>query len=399
MFSSAVLIALWAVVLWRVPVLRQDRGKHAPWVALAMLAVALTASLPSLIPRIDHATGVAGLSTLIKHLARVAASVAVLDWVSALARPGRVPWLRGHRAVACAVMACMTALFALMPRPGASGFAETAASGFTASWLLAFYVYPGAAMTAAAILFWHVGREPARGTVRWGTWLLATGSSCGALYAVYQITYLGLRVPGALDAAEARAALAAGTDIENVAILLGLAGVSVPAFGVAWQAASDLAALRALRGLWLGATAAAPQVAAGPWNHALDSMVRYPHVRLIRRAAEIRDAALALRSYVPPEKMDTARRRLADRGLTGLRLDAATEACWFALASRAARSGPPRAPRAHVLPGGATLPEEVRWLRLIAAAARSGHTRAVIAELADPPARLDRPAGHRVKVR
>jgi hypothetical protein len=49
--------------------------------------------------------------------------------------------------------------------------------------------------------------------------------------------------------------------------------------------------------------------------------------RLIRRTAEIRDATLALRCYVPADTAADSRRRLAALGLRGTTLDAAAEAC------------------------------------------------------------------------
>ncbi len=170
-----------------------------------------------------------------------------------------------------------------------------------------------------------------------------------------------------------------------------LAGLSVPAFRVAWRAAIDLASLRALRGLRDDLVGAVPGVAADRWQRGVAGSVCDPRIRLIRRTAEIRDAALALRCYVPAGTVDESRRRLAALGLTGTALDAAAEACWLELAIRAVRAGSPAAQPAHVLPGGVTLQEEVRWLRQIATAVHSGHVLAVAAELAEAP--LSRPGG------
>ena len=87
-------------------------------------------------------------------------------------------------------------------------------------------------------------------------------------------------------------------EAELMACLI-LAGPPVTAFGGARQAAADLASLRALRGLRLELATAWPGAAAGPWKRGIAGPVRDPRIRLIRRIAEIRDAALALRSYVP----------------------------------------------------------------------------------------------------
>ena len=141
--------------------------------------------------------------------------------------------------------------------------------------------------------------------------------------------------------------------------------------------------LRALRDMWRDLVEAVPGVAAGSWKHPVAGSVRDPRIRLIRRTAEIRDAALALRCYVRPSVTVLARDQLSGRGLTGTAFVAAAEACWLELAIHAARAGASAAGPAHVLPGGETLPEEVRWLRQVAAARRSDHVRAVTAQLMD----------------
>ena len=169
-----------------------------------------------------------------------------------------------------------------------------------------------------------------------------------------------------------------------------LAGLSVPAFGVAWQAAADLAALRALGPLWRALVGTVPSVSAGTWKRGPVGTLRDPRIRLIRRTAEIRDAALALRCYVRPDPSPPSACG-CQAAACRTELVAATEACWLTLAVRAARAGAAASESPHVLPGGSTLPEEVRWLRLVAAAFRSTHVRAVTAELTGEP--LTHPEG------
>lgn len=160
-----------------------------------------------------------------------------------------------------------------------------------------------------------------------------------------------------------------------------LAGLPVLAFGGARQAAADLASLRALRGLRLELATARPCGAAGPWKRGIAGPVRDPRIRLIRRIAEIRDAALVLRSYVPVGTVMRSRRLLAARGLTDKMLDAAAEAFWLQLAAQASLAGMPASKPVHVFPGASTLHEEAGWLRQVAAAMRSTHLQAVTAEL------------------
>lgn len=144
-----------------------------------------------------------------------------------------------------------------------------------------------------------------------------------------------------------------------------------------------------------GASAAASLRALGSMRHELASTVPgatpgpqpcravgSARMRLIRCTAEIRDATLALRGYVPADDVGQCRRMLAARGLAGAALDAAAEACWLKLAASAARAGAPASQSAHVMPSGATLFEEVAWLTRVAGAMRSAPVRAVTARLA-----------------
>jgi hypothetical protein len=213
-------------------------------------------------------------------------------------------------------------------------------------------------------------------------WLLAAGTSGGACYSAYQLVFLAFRVCGLVRPSAASPGFSAGTLLENVSIALILAGMSVPACGVAWQAADDLASVRALRGIWRDLADAVPGVSEPLWRRSgLGGLVRYPKAQLIRRVAEIRDAALSLRRQVPSEAVETARGRLARRGLAGTQLEAAAEACWLELAIASARGGAGGEQAPHVFRGASTLQDEVRWLRLVAAAARSQDVRAVTREL------------------
>ena len=143
-----------------------------------------------------------------------------------------------------------------------------------------------------------------------------------------------------------------------------------------------LASLEALHRMRNELVAAVPGAAAGTWADAIAGPAGDPRIRLIRRTAEIRDAALALRGYVPPGTIAEARRLLAARTPAGEALDAATEACWLALAVRAVQAGAPARNPAHILPGRPTLREEARWLAEVAAAMHSPPVQIAAAQLA-----------------
>jgi hypothetical protein len=171
--------------------------------------------------------------------------------------------------------------------------------------------------------------------------------------------------------------------VQNLAIALILAGLSVPALAVAWHGARDLESTRALRHLWKTLVTAVPDVSAGSVQHGPTAVFTPPRILLIRRVSEIRDAALALRCYVNPDAVAAVRSRLKASGISGQALDAASEACWLEMAVRAVTSGASAEHPTHVLPGGDGLLDEVKWLRQVAMAARAGIAAAVAAEFTE----------------
>jgi Family of unknown function (DUF6545) len=150
----------------------------------------------------------------------------------------------------------------------------------------------------------------------------------------------------------------------------------------AGRPAACLASLEALHGMRNELVAAVPGAAAGSWADAIAGPAGDPRIRLIRRTAEIRDAALALRGYVPPDTVAEARRVLAAYRLSGEALDTATEACWLGLAVRAVQAGAPARNLAHLLPGRSTLREDACWLAEVAAAMYSLPVQTAAAQLA-----------------
>jgi hypothetical protein len=387
MSSALVLGALWIIAVWRGLAIRRDPAKRAPWIALTGLAVALTAGMPAAIRFLNTSTGINDLSTLVMHVSGIIASAAVLDWVADLKDPARKPGLRPHHAAAGIAIAALLILFPIMPRPDTEVFSATVTGGTAAAYLLVFYLYLGTAMTAAAVLFRRVSRLPGGKAMsisfRWGLRLLGAGTTIGACFAAYQVIYLILRLLGTLGPVAAGRALVIGTDIEDLAIALILAGMTVPALGVAMDGIGDLWKCHLLRGLRSALISAVPGVTAKAWGTGLSVPFSYPRLRLIRRVTEIRDAVLALRCRVAPETVTAARTLLEGRGLKGFALDAAAEACWLRLAIRAAQSGAPAQTSPHTLTGGDSLREEVRWLRSVSDATRTDHVTAVTLELSE----------------
>jgi hypothetical protein len=161
-----------------------------------------------------------------------------------------------------------------------------------------------------------------------------------------------------------------------------LAGLPDGTHAHAGSPSTCLASLKALHGIRNVLVAAVPGAAAGSWADAIAGRAGDPRIRLIRRIAEIRDVALALRGYVPPGTVAEARRLLAAQRLAGEALDTATEACWLGLAVRAVQAGAPARNPPHLLPGRSTLRGEACWLGEVAATMHSPPVQIAVAQLA-----------------
>jgi hypothetical protein len=389
---------LWLVVLWRLRSARAEPWRRALWLALAGLAAALTLDLPLVITAVDSATGVPDMSTLLKHLAGIIASAAVLDWVIALTRPqprARRPLPR--HVIAAATAIALTVLFFATRRTESTDFASTMAGDPTATaYLMVFETYLGIAMATAAGRFSTAGRAATGGLLlRYGLWTLTAGTALGAVYALLRLIVLAGAATGTGQMPSTRHAIGLTDTVQAAAILLILVGCTLPAVSVAWRNLCNYRDLRTLRPLWAGVTAAAPHVILGPPPRRRDDLRIGQDLRvaLLRRTAEIRDAALLLRGYVTLADHAAARQALSGTGLTGAALDAATEAAWLHAAARAKKAGAPAADGqggTYQFTGGTDLSGEVRWLTMIAAAWQQPAVLAVAGELASRPAEATR---------
>ncbi|MFD0636408.1 hypothetical protein ACFQ9X_37375 [Catenulispora yoronensis] len=123
--KPALVVILWVVTVWRLGSVRDQPWKRSLWLAFFGLAIAMTVTLPAVTRAIDASTGIADLTTLIKHLAGIVACGAVLDWVLALNSPqtmGTFPARRHY--IAAVTMVAMTGLFFAIDRQETFNFAE-----------------------------------------------------------------------------------------------------------------------------------------------------------------------------------------------------------------------------------------------------------------------------------
>lgn len=137
------------------------------------------------------------------------------------------------------------------------------------------------------------------------------------------------------------------------------------------ESITDYHALHQLRPLWSALTAAYPHVVLGtPPSRRTDlTRVDVLRIRLVRRAAEIRDAMLLLRGHVDDNTRQRLAGHLTSAGLTGRQHAAALEASCLTLALRAHHQRRRPTTRATCSPpGGCDLATEVSWLRAVATA-------------------------------
>lgn len=368
----AVLLLLWAMVVWRAPAAVRTPRQRALWLTFAALTLAMTLRLPAVMRVIDGGAGINNLSTLAKHLLGILAAAALLEFVYGVTRQDGGEG-RGSRVVTTAgAMAALIVLFALTPRENqAEAFFETHTGSPTATaYLLVWFGYLGTAMAVATALFWGSARDAAASWLRTGLRLLGSGTAAGVLYALCRAGYLLLRLFGLSDVHDQ--AVAEVTDLlKHTAIALILLGTSVPAVGVAWRGWRHWRDLRRLLPLWRELTRAVPEVVLGE-----ELRRRDVRLRLHREVVEIRDAILALQPYVDQRQRAAAEAVAARSGLGSAERRLLAEACWLEAARRAKLAGQPAgsAPAREPAPGvgahsGSALGElgdidtEARWLR------------------------------------
>lgn len=379
--ENAVLLLLWAMVLWRAPAAVRMPRQRALWTTFAALTLAMTLRLPAVMDAVDGGTGINNLSTLLKHIIGVTAAAALLEFVHGITRPGSADGRRTRLTATLVALGALTVLFFLLPRDSQTqDFFEThAGSGAATAYLMVWFGYLGTAMAIATALFWSAGRQAAAGWLRAGLRLLGVGSAAGVLYALLRAGYLLVRLLGPGDAA-ADAQAAEVTDLlKHAAIVLILLGTSIPAVGVAWRGWRQWRHLRRLQPLWRELTAAVPEVV-------LDEELRQHELRLRlhRRVVEIRDALLALQPYVDPVRRAAAYEVAASAATEERERRLLADACWVEIARHAKLTGrePGSAPAREVEDGAAPvwgqlddLDTEARLLTRLERARRSATVR------------------------
>ena len=347
-FTTILVVLLWATAVGRLPTLWRDRRQRTLWVTVFALALCKTAEFPP-VAAVLHAP-------VVPHLLGVVATLGLLRFVALVTGTGGRRW---QFAVAAGVMLLLAGLATVAGGVGTS--AEVLTGDLTPA-VVAYWVvleaYVGAVTIAATVLFWRVGRAAPAGLPRLGMRAITVGLSVIALYTAVRTVLIvahGFGVPVDFRGIEPAAqAILAGAD------LLAVAGSLVPTTQRARAASAAYQSLLVLRPLWKAMRDAFPEIILFSPRRALIELagVDDVHLRLYRRVIEIRDGMLALRGHLPeyvPAADDAA----------------VTEARGIAVALRGRAAGRPPADR----PGswaavGPDMADEVAWLGRVSAAYR-----------------------------
>jgi hypothetical protein len=361
MLAGVLLATLWTLVLARLPAVWRTRRQRTLWLSLFVLALARTAAFGPV--------AVVLPAPYAPHLLGVVSAALILRFVSLVAGTGNARWQ-----FAAAVTVLVT-LGVLAVACGGDPFARAVTPVVIWYWVV-LEAYAGAALVAATILFWTIGRDAPAGLPRLGLRTVATGTFLLSLYAGIRMILVvtqGFGVPVDLDAIEP-----AAQRIQTASILVAVAGGFLTATPRARAAAAAYRSLLALRPLWKAMRDAFPEVILFAPRRAVIELagVDDVHLRIYRRVIEIRDGMLALRDHLPRQVPPAAD-------------PAVTEARGIALALRRRAAG--LAPEER--PGewaavGPDMADEVAWLSRVSRAYR----RTAGPALTDA-ARIPRPSG------
>lgn len=355
-FTFVVAALLWITVAWRAVKVWQKGQDRSLWWAFFGLAVMMTLRMqPG--RTLDQWTGVTDLSYLLKHLiGGVLAPAALLAFLRKIS--GASDGLRTKRRrimVACATALTMAILFfaKLQPYETPSIFADPVAHYVFLAYTLLFLGYLTVSLLGGMRLCWRWGRNASGPALSWGLRTIGVGLAAGVGYAAVRAATITTRIngdglfPGAVDDYISTALLMA-------ALVLIVAGSSLPMLSLLRNWRAKRHALLRLRPLWRDLTQVTPSVRLhaprGTVTEHLNPL--NVHDRLYRRGVEIRDAALALNNYASPALRKRAQQHAEARGLFGTQAAIAAEACWLAAARRAKFRGAAPGSSAEHRPAG-----------------------------------------------
>ncbi len=357
-----------------------DRGLQILCSIFLSVALALTVGLPPVHALIDQSVGIPNIAQLLKGSLAVIGGWNVQRYFIYLANEGADAEraFRRSRRVLLLTLLVLIILFVLAP------IDATELTSFTGRYADSPFVmeYQLVLLSYMALTMYSVARYSRRYTAlvkhrpatRLGLWLSALGGAFSLLYAVHKGS-LAIAYRLAIDYPGPDPELVSDL-LKGVVVTLLVLGATIPAWGpyvgipALYQWVAQYRACRDLYPLWVELCRAMPELAlvqpTPGWTDALN--VRDIRFRMRRRATEIRDGHLALRSFADAEVVNDARSRALEQGLSAEEAEAAADAAGLASALRAKTAGrvPVLTGSRLVSPPGTGLDGELAYLRKIA---------------------------------
>jgi len=128
---------------------------------------------------------------------------------------------------------------AIRPRQAASLAGAIAGNPAAAAWLLVFQAWLGMTMSLATVQFARAVSLARAGLLGWGLRLLTAGTGLAVLFAAARSVIVMVAVARGAARGGIRAAVGVTGQAQYVAILLIVAGTSLPALAVAARTAGD----------------------------------------------------------------------------------------------------------------------------------------------------------------
>ncbi|MEU1312681.1 MAB_1171c family putative transporter [Streptomyces cinnamoneus] len=360
---------------------RNDPALRALLVAFSCKGVSFTLSTPLVALKVDDALGVRDLGALGIHLfGGVASSAAFLTaivyWVYPREEARRRALVRLMAATTVAVV--MVGLWIAAKhgsqQRSAHYLLQNAHRPVVATYLLLYVSAFGSGMIEIIRLCLRYGRVAGRQWLRRGLHTTAIGASACLVYCLNRLLAL-ITVQCGLDPLEWELL----TPITNgTGIFFLVAGLTMPSWGPrvsdGRRLARNFITYQRLYPLWRALSTAIPSITLNPEpaNRLARLLPGDINFRLYRRVIEIQDGLLALRPYMDPDVIATARQSGHEAGLSGDGLRARVQAVALAAALRAQRDDRQQ-PDGKPAPLGPDTTEdgyagEVAWLLRVARA-------------------------------
>jgi hypothetical protein len=349
--ESISIVAMWAVVVVRLPQVIRDRKQRPLWTAVLLITVVTTLYMAAVQQALADLVG-PYLAYLGTHLATVASAAAVLYFVLVANGYRRyTPWL--HAAAGATTVVVLWIYIAAHPHNPRPGHAPELPLGY-------FILVSGfsvVALVACTVVCGYGARRADHWAMRWALVALAVGWAANALPWLLNIAWLVSH-----DASW----IAWFSEIDGVGAIGISVGAALPMAAAIQQSVHRNIAYRRLGPLWRSLTDAVPDVRL---TQPVMSRPLHPlRLRLYRQVVEIRDAMIVLRGYVSADDIEAARAHIERHAVPDELRDAAVTACWLAAALHYRQQGRTPAARTDNIAGvgGDNFEQEVQFLLRVA---------------------------------